>query len=197
MVWASGRTNGVRLIVDGLGDTPLPTEFFANNNWQLRIADWLQRLESLAATPIKDFSEQRFEVGRVSTPFAGHNVSVDASAAFTVTPFTDRTNDDPDGILWPVRSGSGSLPTAGLFQAGNAWLKYDGHLELVLDHASLVALLPIPDDKALAGRALALGMPFRKDSAHESQRRGSGPIMHYGSTYSSNPSYQAGVLPNI
>ncbi len=34
VIWASGRTNSVGLIVDGLSDTPLPTEFFAGNHGQ-------------------------------------------------------------------------------------------------------------------------------------------------------------------
>jgi hypothetical protein len=34
VVWASGRTNSVGLIVDGLGDQPLPTEFFEGNRFQ-------------------------------------------------------------------------------------------------------------------------------------------------------------------
>lgn len=33
-IWASGRTNSVGLIVDGLGDEPLPTELFAGNRPQ-------------------------------------------------------------------------------------------------------------------------------------------------------------------
>lgn len=33
-IWASGRTNSVGLIVDGLGDQPLPTEFFAGDEPQ-------------------------------------------------------------------------------------------------------------------------------------------------------------------
>ena len=32
--WASGRTNSVGLIVEGVGDVPLPTEFFTDNRWQ-------------------------------------------------------------------------------------------------------------------------------------------------------------------
>lgn len=34
VVWASGRTNSVGLIVDGLSDRPLPTEFFRDQRWQ-------------------------------------------------------------------------------------------------------------------------------------------------------------------
>lgn len=34
VVWASGRTNSVGLIVDGLSEEPLPTEFFAGNRPQ-------------------------------------------------------------------------------------------------------------------------------------------------------------------
>jgi len=34
VIWASGRTNSVGLIVDGLGETPLPTEFFTDNKGQ-------------------------------------------------------------------------------------------------------------------------------------------------------------------
>lgn len=34
VIWASGRTNSVGLIVDGLTNQPLPTEFFADNQYQ-------------------------------------------------------------------------------------------------------------------------------------------------------------------